>query len=528
MKQLTFKSILLFVLIIAVSCESLEEEPIGLISPETIFVSPDEVRLGINGGYSYLNYEGFWGRQLPMTLILRGDMVSIGNMGTRPERIQVDQMNMNASNELVADFWIRGFHIFAAVNYAIEGAQDLNLPEDEINPVIAEGRFLRAFVYFHFVRLFGEIPLVDFAFRDLDGAFTFPQSSEEEIYQSIIDDLEFCKQWLPDEQALRTRPGKGTAAGLLASVYLTIGEWQNAYDEAKFVIDNSGVFRYGLEGDYADLFDPSISSASEEVLFELDMIGNDGPTNPTALGGSNAATDFMAPITGPAGDERFGFGAGWSVAVPSMRVFENWDPRDYRRSVSFDTVVMNGGNIVPFTQWAGIDGLTPRPHIAKQYRAVGQALGQGNPAVQAGINGRDTDLDIPLLRYAQVLLIAAEALNELGGPTAESVGYVNMVRSRARRELDNDPGNDSSFPEDLSTGISKEEFTRLILEERRLELSFEGHRWYDIKRRNLGVEAFGTNGLDPQPLFDPAVDYLLPKFQTDVNLSEGLEQNFGY
>lgn len=512
----------LVAMLTVVSCQSLEEDPVGLLAPKSIFSGPDEVKIAINGGYSYLNYESFLGRKMSLSILLRGDMVTIGDMGTSARRIEVDQMNMSATNGMVNAFWPSAYQSIGALNYADEGGLALGLDAADINPVLAEGRFLRAYIYFNMVRLFGEIPLIDFAFKNLNEAFTIPQASEGEIYDSIIEDLEFAKIWLPDRQYSRSRPGKGTAAALLAEVQLTLENWQSAYDEAKYVIDNSGSFGYQLEPDYADLFDPSLPASSSEVLFELNMIGNDAPTNPGALGGTNATSDYYAAVTGPAGDERFEFGAGWSVAVPSMAVFNTWNSGDYRRAVSFDTTIVNGGVELHYSNWGDVSGLTPRPHIAKMFRALGQSESA------SGANGRDSDLDIPLIRYAQVLLIAAEALNELqAGPSAESMGYVNEIRSRARRELDSDASNDNLIPADVPLGLDVDSFRELVLEERRLELAFEGHRWFDIKRRQMGLQAFGAGGLE-QWNFDPATDYYFPKYQQDVDMNSNLDQNNGY
>ena len=97
-----------------------------------------------------------------------------------------------------------------------------------------------------------------------------------------------------------------------------------------------------------------------------------------------------------------------------------------------------------------------------------------------------SDNNYPAMRYAEVLLIAAEALNETSGPTAEAQGYVNEIRTRAR----NWAGTMTDFPEDVPGGLSTDEFRVLVLEERRIELAFEFKRWYDIKRRDIGNQAF--------------------------------------
>jgi hypothetical protein len=131
------------------------------------------------------------------------------------------------------------------------------------------------------------------------------------------------------------------------------------------------------------------------------------------------------------------------------------------------------------------------------------------------------------MRYAEVLLIAAEALAEInGGPNAEAEGYLNEVRARAR----NWDGKITTFPEDVPTGLSKDAFIDLVLDDRRLELAFEFKRWYDIKRRDLGVEVFtGPASLEPHPNFDPARDYLMPLPRTELAINPNLlPQNPGY
>jgi hypothetical protein len=160
---------------------------------------------------------------------------------------------------------------------------------------------------------------------------------------------------------------------------------------------------------------------------------------------------------------------------------------------------------------------TQRPHIAKYRRYPGNASSEG----------RYSDNNYADMRYAEVLLTAAEARAEInGGPDAEAEGYVNEVRARAR----NWAGTVTNFPADVPTGLSKDDFIKLVLDERRLELAFEYHRWYDIKRRNLGDEAFkGPNSLEPHPNFDPSRDYLMPLPRTELAINPGLlPQNPGY
>ena len=122
------------------------------------------------------------------------------------------------------------------------------------------------------------------------------------------------------------------------------------------------------------------------------------------------------------------------------------------------------------------------------------------------------------MRYAEVLLTAAEALNEITPGTTEALGYLNQVRTRAR----NKNGKLVSFPANIPTGLSKDDFRKAVIEERRLELAFEGIRWFDIKRLDLGEQVFGPTGLEPQTNFNKS-KYLLQLPLIDVVTNPNLK-----
>lgn len=504
MKNTTKK---IFVVLLAVAiggCTDLEEKPVGRLAPETFFKSADDVETAIFGAYGWIASERLWGRQFVSAIMLRSDMVDIGDRGTPAERQQVNDFNMDDGNGMVLQFWPYWYQVISAANSAIAGAEALGLSEDEINPLIAEARFVRAFSYYHLVMNFGDIPYIDFFITNPDAVATVAKTPESEVFEKVLADLSFAKQWLPDQQPgdVRSRPTKGTAAAYLATVYLTLHDYENAYDEAKWVIDNKGTFDYSLEPDFQNLFRADEQDALKETLFSLDFLGLQN-------GNGGANDDIMPPMTGIRGADEL----GWSVCVPSMAVYNTWDDRDYRKKVSFADSALVGGVLEPYTVFQN----TQRPHIAKYRRYPGQSNAEG----------RYSDTNYATMRYAEVLLIAAEALAEInGGPNAEAEGYVNDVRARAR----NWAGKMTTFPADVPTGLSKDDFIDLVLEERRLELAFEYKRWYDIKRRDLGEEAFtGPNSLEPHPTFDKARDYLMPLPRTELAINPNLlPQNFGY
>ena len=127
------------------SCADLTESPVGLLSPEGFYKSKRDVETGIFGAYGSLASEPIFGRLFVSAMMLRSDMVDIGNRGTAAERIQVNDFTMDASNGMVARFWPVWFQVISAANSAEAGAKTLGLPEAEINPLIAEAKFVRAF-----------------------------------------------------------------------------------------------------------------------------------------------------------------------------------------------------------------------------------------------------------------------------------------------------------------------------------------------------------------------------------------------
>ena len=198
-----------------------------MLSPDGFYKSKRDVESAIFGAYSSLASEPLFGRQFLSAIMLRSDMVDIGNRGTSAERIQVNDFTMEASNGMVARFWPIWFQVISAANSAEAGAKSLGLPEAEINPLIAEAKFVRAFSYYHLVRNFGNLPYIDSFVSDPESVKTIGKTSEDEIYKKLIVDLEYAKQWLPDKQAsdVRSRPSKGAAAAYLASIYLTQGNY---------------------------------------------------------------------------------------------------------------------------------------------------------------------------------------------------------------------------------------------------------------------------------------------------------------
>src|SRR5690606_16832457 len=200
MKNIIKKIYPLTLLVFSLSCADLEEKPVGLLAPESLFNTSRDVEVVIFGAYGWIGTERLYGRQFVTALMLRGDMVDIGDRGTPAERQQVNDFNMDDNNAMVRTFWPYWYQVIGAANAAISGAEDLEAAEADINPLIAEARFIRAFSYYHLVRVFGAIPYIDYFINNPETVQDLSKTPVEEVYQGIISDLEFSKEWLPDMQ----------------------------------------------------------------------------------------------------------------------------------------------------------------------------------------------------------------------------------------------------------------------------------------------------------------------------------------
>ena len=482
-----------------IGCSDLEEEPVGLLSPTTYFTSIDKLQVAVNGAYGYMHNRYFLTRETGMTLMLRSDMVEISDPNTRQERIDHDEFTDLDDNGQTLVSWPIMYQIVAAANQAIAGAETVDADEAEVNAVVAQAYFARALAYYHLVRQFGDIPYLSEPVTNVEEANNIEKTSAADVYTNIIADFTFAKTWLPPTQATRSIPSAGAASSYLASVYLTMGNYPLAYAEAKDVINKKDTYGYDLEPDFQNLFNSALARDSKEPIFVLDYIGS------TSLG--NYSTDYLVPFTGIRADDQYGSGQeGWAVLVPPLKAFTTWDDNDYRKAVSFDTTGVFAGVEEPYTKFNSFDARNKnQPYCAKYTRFRGVSGG----------NGRASSHAYSLMRYAEVLLIAAEAANEVTPGSQEAHDWVNEVRERAR---DGAAGSTpSASPADVS-GLSGAAFTDMVLEERRLELAFELKRWYDIARRKLGSQVFSASGLEGAKSFSED-NYLLaiPEVEQERN-----------
>lgn len=464
-----------------VGCSDLKEEPVGLLSPDGFYQTTDDIQLGVNASLTHAINEEIWGRKLSIALMLRSDMVDL--QPTQARRVEMNNHTISGNNEMVYDPWTRIYLGIAAANDAIAGGANVDVADEFKNPVIAQAYFARAFYYFHLVRLFGDVPYITEPIDNIETASSISCTPEKDVYKNIISDLEYAEEWLTDQVTSRATPSKAAAKSYLALVYLTMAGtddntyFQLAYDKAKEVITNKATYDVDLDPDFQTLFNANKIYASKEPIFVLDYNNVEAPDN---------SYDQTAPMTGVRGDDD---DQGWSVAVPTMAVYDSFDEDDYRTRVSFQTEATIGGVTVDYTNFtiSGHSDAANRPYIAKYTRY---------PGLYARGNKRATSHNYSMMRYAEVLLIAAEAGLEVGA--ADAVGFLNEVRARARRG--GETTNGGYVPETIAPSAVPADYILAtvedVIEERRIELAFEGKRWYDIKRRKLGDQVFGPTGYE--------------------------------
>lgn len=478
------KLILLSVFIIANGCNDLTEEPLTFLAPSNFFKTKSQVdatytsamdriwNLWANAGYSY-----GW-RHFAMDDQLAG----------------VYERGLVIEQNHAYELWAGHYRSIADINGAIRGLKSgsvENASPGETDVLIAVGEFLRGFNYFQLVRLWGGVPL----YLENDDPILLPEAKAtiEEVYESILNDLTDAALKLPSSWAdgSKGKPTSGAANAVLAKVYLTmatapLNKTEN-YEEAALTAEKVMEAGYSLVYSINDVF-------LEENKFSSEMIWSfnstkDDPSTP-------------AQIWGPSESPYL----GWN----DFRVDVSWDSL-YVQQPRKDAYLLDSLKGKHYTQWA--DNLSPAvkkflpPNISWEEHASMVAMNS-----------------VPIIRYADVLLIFAEATNMTNGsPTQPAVDAINEVRNRANGYVVN-----PNYPL-LTTGMTKDEFDEAVIQERNLELCFEFDRWFDICRKRLLEKLI----LPGQPLYkyrsDFTVDdYLMPIPEDELRNNTLVEQNPGY
>jgi len=492
-KDILYKTVLIALTFMVGSCADLDENPIGVLSPESFFNTENDVKGAVMGIYSNMACEEYFGRKYTCAVALLGDACDISDIGTSSRRIVLNNLDPDTSNGMISEFWPRIYKTIGAANSAIDGAESITVSDTEgVNQLKAEAMIIRAYCYYNLVRLFGGVPYIGETVSNVSSISDIPRTSEDEIYKYIIADCEYAEKTLPDKYAddIRCRPTAGSAKTMLASVYLTLGEYDKAEKYAEEVINNADKYGYSLVNDFTELWKADNGDMSEHI-WTVDFQ-------------AGTSDDLWGPLTGVRGSDM----NGWDAFAPSPGLYDLYSPGDYRKEATFVLETPVNGVMTPYTEWTW-----PRIHFGK-YSLY--------PGAKANSDGRRSGRNYPIFRFAEVFLIAAEASTEVNGePTDKSYEYINKIRERARFG--------GTEPADIAPGtMTKDEFIAAVLKERLLEFPIEYKRWFDIKRRDLGKEVFeGPNSIEPHT-FNESRHYLLPLPQDELDRNHSLTQNPGY
>jgi len=469
--------------VISQACtKALEENPKSKINGKQFFTSVASYQQAVEGIYSSI--PGLFAGRPMMMREMFSDIYGTPS-SSYEQALPVYQNNHQDFFYCVRDEWSNDYTIIKNANYALDNINVATLlSEDQKRALSAEAKFLRAFAYFQLVQFYGAVPL-PLKVADNYDSLQLPRSAETEVYASIVSDLKYGESYLPDKAVTEGRVYKLVATALLSKVYLTMAGnplnqtkyYKDARDKAIEVINSN---RFTLVADYKNVFHNkgyTTESIWEQLFLPRPQGGN-------GLQGISSTYPGFNPILLP---------AKWFI--------KSFDLGDQRKEwgISQNYITQDKKTLAPFF----------RKFVDTTFIDLGY-----NPS-QAG----QLDYSIPILRLAEMYLIAAEAENELNGP-ANAYQYINQVRKRARV----DKNNPADVP-DLA-GLTKAQFRDSVLMERKHELYMEGSAWFDLKRTNTLKR---INTFTESTLSHPVGDYNNTWYIPDIEIAGNqIEQNPSY
>jgi hypothetical protein len=376
----------------------------------------------------------------------------------------------------LSNHWNRSYNMIYNTNVVLDNINNPNFSDEFINTMRGEALALRAYSYMRLYEYFGPTPIHT---SSSPSNLLVPRATEEEMKNRIESDFLEAIDLLPVNQELFGRITKGGAMGMLARYYLNDKQWQKAAELTKSVID---LGKYSLFPDYTTLFHIE-NEGNSEILWVQPSTSTTGLAN--TLIGLTYPGDFPFQGTQSTFPAR--------IRIPNWFVdsFENDDSRA-DSTVLLKTYVNRQGNLIN-----------------------AYATGGAYPikyGIDPSANGGQSGNDLPELRYADILLMRAEALNELNGPNPESIKLINQVRRRA--------GIDDLVLEDFA---SKQALKDAIFQERQWEFHFEDLTRIDMIRQGTFISDAIDRGIQAK---EHHLRYPIPQAEIDAN--PNVEQNDGY
>jgi starch-binding outer membrane protein, SusD/RagB family len=462
--------------------ERLDLSPVSPFIPGSPFANEEDAFKSLTGVYSILNRDetfdiNFWALGDGCTDDEYAPAASTGGDGSR-----IGLFSIQPTSVTFSDMWSNYYEGIARANNFLQQINNsgFNLPLQ--HQFAGEAKFLRALYYFQLVNYFGGVPKITQPLNPNDpAARVLPRSTVNEIYTVIENDLKDASAVLPVRGSMDIstlgRITKGAAQALLAKTYLFTGNWGMAALYADSVIGSN---EYALNISFRDNFRIETENSKESV-FEIQ---NNEATGDTWSGG---AGNYFSIYRKP------GCIGGYGSVDPSFLLRQLYSSNDKR----FKATLTAAGDVIDSVT-ISCDG-----ECAKLWTTYVPGRNDANP------------LNWPLIRYAEVLLIKAEALVELNNNLPEAAVLINMVRARAGVS---------------SVAVTnQDELRETLRNERHLELALEGWRLFDLRRWGTAYYLQQLQGSGKENLFEPSRHILFPIPQTEIDLSGGMiVQNLGY
>ncbi|WP_027067877.1 RagB/SusD family nutrient uptake outer membrane protein [Maribacter sp. Hel_I_7] len=479
-----------------------ETEKIIFNIPEIPVVTEQELDVDflLNASYDNLRsifnadaYLSYWGDT--------GTDILKANPNFDSNLVDLDAYSFNAQSTIVNQVWTEHYIQIRGVNLGIDYLLDSsNVVTSEIDrkELEANFKFLRSLLYFNLIKIYGNPLLSITAEIDLSGPPNYPQNPNTTFAQ-IEDDLLYAIENLPVSNS-NERGNQLSARLLLAKVYMTMAgfplnessKYSNALEQLKVLQG-----QYELMVGYNSIFNEENESSNSEIIFKITFDGGENS--------KSSFNDYWGPL-GISSKDALLLVSGFENSFNKALSFENpvsfpIEIEDNRFKNTIATFSISGGSIV-------------NEEDPKNWRPLKWYNGELPDA-----NFESISFDYPLLRYADVLLLLAEAENEVNGPTPLAYAAINQVRERAFGNTENNvPGN-----------LNKEQFFNIIYLERKLELCFEGYRRDDLVRWNKlqdVIDNFNSTN-DFSKDYQPH-EYIWPIPQSEIDLNPNAIQNPGY
>lgn len=470
----------------ATSCSDMLEEHPKSLSEVTFYNSPSEAHAAIIGMTAWLSSNSSWkGFNIYIQDGMSDMLWGRGSWATFGDYQKLTTVGQGYTSSL----WTYLYRCIRDANYAIrELPKATSMTDEEKQSYLAQAKFFRAFAYFGLVRYWAGVPLRT---EDNIGVDNVPRSSEEEIYNFILSDLDYAVKYIPESNT-RGLPNRDAADYLLASVYMQLKQYDKALPLLQTIVKSN---KYSLvsvrkANDFDNVFGPYAKETSEEVYYLKNEQSNKvGWGVPTYYAHPNAMVN----------GKKLCKHGGYAVfyASPKSPMIKNWDTADLRRQ--YDLLHFN----------IGVDDDT---YLIAKFR-------DGDTSADAGN-------DDPVVRYTDVLLLYAEAEARVNnGPNAAAMEAINQIHRRAYGKT---PKLKSSIDYKLSDYPTLDSFLKLLVKEEGYETFGEGKRWLFLKRLGIVKEQIKEmKGIDID-----STCLLFPIHESEYNVNLAIDpvkdQNPGY